>query len=117
MKKEQTENTDFKLKIKMVGKESLTIDESDLVRGCWDSVVELERRNPQTLEEFGEYDLFDTLLQNYFTWKLVFTESGLDITNEMADIEEFILKYLKKFYLLMQMDELNRLPPAFQITD
>lgn len=117
MKKEQTENTEFDFKIKMTGKEPLTIHDADLKQSCWDSVVELERRNPQTLEEFGEYDLFDTLLQNYFTWKLVFTESGLDITNEMADIEEFILKYLKKFYLLMQMDELNRLPPAFQITD
>ncbi|QIG89405.1 hypothetical protein G6R40_06800 [Chryseobacterium sp. POL2] len=115
MAKQNTKEFEFEIRIK--DKEPLTIQDVDLRQSYWDYISEIERIKPQTVEDWGECDMLDDLMQNYFTWKLIHKENNLDITEEMGDIEDFITKYLKKFYLVMQMDELNRLPPAFQITD
>lgn len=117
MKKQETEHTEFEFEIRMKGRKSQTVQDADLSQSCWDYIYELEHLNPQTLEEFGECNLLDDLMQNYFTWKLIYNENGLDITDKMADVEEFITKYLKKFFTAMQMDELNKLPPAFHFED
>lgn len=117
MKQQKTENTDFEFKIKMKGKESLTIHDIDLKQSCWDCIFEIEALKPTSVEDWGDCDLLDDLLQNYFTWKLVYKENGLDITDNMADVEDFITKFLKQFHTAIYLDDLNRLPPVFQITD
>ncbi len=73
--------------------------------------------NPQTLEEFGGLDALDHLLQNYFTLKLLYTEQNLETTDEMNNIEDFITKYLKRFFAVIHLEELKNLPPAFQLNE
>ena len=61
----------FKVKITAPGKGATKFEMADLKSYCWECIIELERLNPQTVEEFGQYNLFDNLLQNYFTCKMV----------------------------------------------
>lgn len=104
----------FKVKITAPGKGATKFELADLKSYCWECIIELERLNPQTVEEFGQYNLFDNLLQNYYTWKMVFSEYCAELTPEMVQIEEFVTKYLKRFFIAIQLEELNNQPPAFQ---
>lgn len=113
MNKDKRATAGFKFKITAKGNEPLTIHEMDLKQVCWDYIFELERQSPQTVEDFGTCDFLDSLMQSYFTWKMI-TE---DITDEMAQIEEFITKYLRRFFTAIHLEELNNLPPVFQFED
>lgn len=114
----------FKITIKVRKHEPLTIDESDLIQLCWQNIIEIEERNPKTLDDFTQPspfssvgDCMDDLMQNYFTLKMVYKEYNLDITDEMANIEDCILKYQKRLFKAMELEDLNNLPPAFSITE
>lgn len=117
MNKDKRATAGFKFKITAKGNEPLTIHEMDLKQVCWDYIFELERQNPQTVEDFGTCDFLDSLMQSYFTWKMITKELTADLTNEMAQIEEFITKYLRRFFTAIHLEELNNLPPAFQFED
>lgn len=88
----------LKIKIRMKEQSPLTIHIEELKRNCWDSILKLEKQNPQTLEEFGDCELLDNLMQNYFTWKMIFRKYNSEITDEMGSIEDFIGKHLKSFH-------------------
>jgi hypothetical protein len=117
MAKQKTKTKEFEFEIRIKGKESLIIQDADLRQSCWEYISEIERMKPQTVEDWGECDMLDDLMQNYFTWKLIHKENNLDIMEEMGDIEDFITKYLKQFFTALSLDELNNLPPAFQLNE
>lgn len=106
-----------KISIESNNAKPLTLNTADLKQSCWDYILELEARNPQTVDEFGECNLLDDLLQSYFTWKIYHTENGLELSDEMGDIEDFITKYLKRFYACIHLEELKSSLPAFQVND
>lgn len=112
----------IKITIKVRKHEPLTIDETDLIQLCWQNIFELEERNPKTIDDFTQPEQFgtvgecmDDLMQNYFTLKMVYKEYGLDITDEMGEIENFILKYQKRLFKAIEFNDLNNTPPAFNV--
>ena len=115
MKKQETEHTDFEFEIRMKGIESQIIQDVDLSQSCWDYIFEIEQKKPVTAEDWGDCSILDDLMQNYFTWKLIYKENGLDITDKMADVEEFIIKYLKQFHAAIYMDEVRDTLPKIEI--
>ena len=117
MAKQTKKTKEIEMTIKMKGSEPLTFQDSDLNQICWDYIFTLEKLNPKTLEEFGGLDALDHLLQNYFTLKLLYTEQNLETTDEMNNIEDFITKYLKRFFAVIHLEELKNLPPAFQLNE
>jgi hypothetical protein len=117
MAKQTKKTKEIEMTIKMKGSEPLTFQDSDLKQICWEYIFTLEKLNPQTLEEFGGLDALDHLLQNYFTLKLLYTEQNLETTDEMNNIEDFITKYLKRFFAVIHLEELKNLPPAFQLNE
>lgn len=113
--KNKTATAGFKFKIIAKGNEPLTIHEMDLKQVCWDCIFELERRNQQNLKRLNERELLDLLLQSYYTLKMVYSECSKEETNEMKNIEDFVIKLQRRMFELMQMEELKNSFPAFQI--
>ena len=107
---------DFKMKVTAKGQEPFKLEQTDLIQNCWQYIADLEHLNPMTVEEFGYYDFIDQLLNNFFTLKMVFNEYGQEPTPEMVRIEEFITKYLKRFFNAINEQELYQHPPAFSET-
>lgn len=106
-KKLTKQGTEFEFTINMKGHEPLTVQDFDLRQVCWDYILELERYNPTDVLDLAEHDCLDSLMQSYFTWKMIYCENGLDITDDMADIEDFITKYLKRFFYAIHIEKLQ----------
>lgn len=86
----------FEFDIYMDGHRPLTVDESDLKQICFEIVAELSEPNNHVAEEYRSN--IDDLMKHYFTLKMVHTEFGKELTDEMIYIEGFIHNYLKRMY-------------------
>lgn len=104
---------DFKMKVTAKGQKPFKLEQTDLIQNCLQYIADLEHLNPMTVEEFGYYDFIDQILNNFFTLKMVFNEYGQEPTPEIVRIEEFITKYLKRFFNAIQEEELKKQPPVF----
>lgn len=108
----------FKLTIKVRKHEPLIINEADLIQQCWGLLIDINERQTSTALDVMQDNYLDELMQNYFTIKMIYTEYNLDLTNEMIQIEEFILNELKKSFKIAELEALNNFrKPAFQIID
>lgn len=115
MKTTTKNNTDFKITIKNKGSKSITYDLWELETVCWDYIYELERGNQEMY--LSEHELLDSLMQNYFTCKLVYTECGNDLSKEMESIEEFIIKHQRRISTAMHLKELNESSPKMSFIE
>lgn len=115
MSKKKTATAGFKFVIQMKGKEALTVYDADLKQACWDSIYELERQNQQSFKYLSESEMLDSLLQNYYTWKMIHREFQSDIIEEMKAIEEFITKHQRRILTAMHLEELSNSLPAMHL--
>ena len=98
----------IRITIKAKG-ELLTVDQKDLIRGCLDSIQKIKQQNAKTsLDLMAGYD-FEVLLSNYFTLKFVCVEFGIDITEEMAQIEGFIIEYFRLHFQVLDAENNDKL--------
>lgn len=111
----QTVTAGFKFKIQMKGHEALTVHDADLKQGCWDCIFELERQNQRSFMILSERELLDSLMQDYFTLKMIHREFNRDVTPEMLEIEQFITKHQKRIFTATYLDELNKSLPAMKL--
>lgn len=111
--KRKKQENDFEFTINMKGREPLTVHDVDLRQSCWDYVVTLEQVQSNVVI-CSRNELLDSLLQSYFTWKLIYTENGLEISEEMKEIQNFISKHLEQNLLSNYLEELKQTAPAIQ---
>ena len=89
------------------GKDQLTLTEKDFHFHCEQIILQISDKlgtDPYKLPdrvddlEYMQLDEVDELLEHYFTFKFLAREYGLEIPEQMHEIEEFISGLLKLAY-------------------